>query len=346
MWIYKLLETDCLPEWLIRFGIRRMLDQKLREETQATQVKRQEALMRFIQELQNSPIAIETKAANEQHYEVPSEFFALALGPRKKYSSAYWMPDTQTLAEAEELMLSLVCQRAEIEDGQRILDLGCGWGSLSLWLAERYPNAQVTGLSNSRTQKDWIDAEAKRLNLVNLTIITGNIVDWDFSPEMLPFDRIVSIEMFEHMKNYGLLLAKISRWLAPATGKLLVHIFTHKTLAYHYEDKDGTDWLTRHFFSGGTMPSNDLLLYFQDDLRITNQWVVSGQHYEKTANEWLANMHRNRHAILPILSETYGAENCRKWWVYWKVFFLACAELWGYHEGEEWQVSHYLFARQ
>jgi cyclopropane-fatty-acyl-phospholipid synthase len=342
MWIYKLLETDRLPDPLIRWGIRNMLAQKVKEETKPSWEARQQALIDFVEALKRSPIAIETDAANEQHYEVPSEFFDRVLGPRKKYSSAYWHDSTRTLAEAEEIMLALTCKRADVQDGQTILELGCGWGSLSLWLAEKYPNATIVGVSNSRSQKVYIDAQAKARGFNNLEILTANMVHFEIDRQ---FDRVLSIEMFEHMKNYEQLLARISRWLKPE-GKLFVHIFTHPTFAYHYEDKDGTDWLTRYFFTGGTMPSNDLLLYFQKDLGIINQWIVNGTHYQKTANAWAENMYQNRPAVEKILSTTYGADQVKKWWVYWKVFFLACAELWGYKNGNEWMVSHYLFQKK
>lgn len=342
MWIYKLLETDRLPDSLIRWGIRNMLAQKVKEETKPSWESRQQSLIDFVEELKRSPIAIETDAANEQHYEVPSEFFDWVLGPRKKYSSAYWHESTRTLAEAEEIMLALTCERADVQNGQSILELGCGWGSLSLWLAEKYPNANIVGVSNSRSQKVYIDTQAKARGFTNLEILTANMVHFDTDRQ---FDRVLSVEMFEHMKNYEKLLAKVSRWLKPE-GKLFVHIFTHPTFAYHYEDKDGTDWLTRYFFTGGTMPSNDLLLYFQKDLGIINQWIVNGTHYEKTANAWAENMYRHRPAVEKILSATYGADQVKKWWVYWKVFFLACAELWGYKNGNEWMVSHYLFQKK
>ncbi len=342
MWIYKLLETNLLPDAVIRWGIRNMLAQKVKEESKSSWEARQQAVMDFVAELKSSPIAIETEAANEQHYEVPSEFFDLVLGPRKKYSSAYWTESTRTLGEAEETMLALSCQRADLQDGQTILELGCGWGSLSLWMAEQYPNATIVGVSNSRSQKAFIDAQAKARGLNNLEILTANIVHFETDRQ---FDRVVSVEMFEHMKNYEKLLAKINRWLKPE-GKLFVHIFTHPIFTYHYEDKDGTDWLTRYFFTGGTMPSNDLLLYFQKDLAIANQWIVNGTHYEKTANAWAENMYQHRPAVEKILAQTYGAENLTKWWVYWKVFFLACAELWGYKNGNEWMVSHYLFEKK
>jgi cyclopropane-fatty-acyl-phospholipid synthase len=341
MWIYKLLETDLLPEFLIRAGIRNMLRQKKNAETSPDWEAQQRRLMDFIQELKASPVAIETDAANEQHYEVPSAFFRYALGPHLKYSCGWWDEQTHTLGHAEENMLRLTCQRAELLDGQDILELGCGWGSLSLWMAANYPKSNIVAVSNSRTQKEWIDGQAMQRNLKNLEVITANVIHFETDRQ---FDRVVSVEMFEHLKNYERFLARVGGWLNP-DGKLFVHIFTHPVFAYHYEDKDGTDWLTRHFFTGGTMPSNHLLLYFQQDVSIVNHWVVSGQHYEKTANAWLENMLNHRAEIEPILATTYGAENLRRWWVYWKVFFLACAELWGYRQGQEWFVSHYLFEK-
>ncbi len=346
MSVYQWLETDRFPDWLIRKGIRHLLRQKLQGERESDVTLQQEKRMRFVRELQASPIAIEEKAANEQHYEVPSEFFLHALGPRLKYSCALWMPATRTLAEAEENMLALYGQRAQVEDGMTLLDLGCGWGSLSLWLAEQYPNATIIGLSNSRAQKAFIDEQALARGLRNLTIHTENIATFEAdSTFMQRFDRILSIEMMEHMKNYQKLFAKIAPWLK-GDGKLFVHIFTHKEFAYHYEDTDGTDWLTRYFFTGGTMPSADLFHYFQEDLILEEQWAVNGQHYEKTANAWVENMYRERSHIMPILANTYGADQAKKWWVYWKVFFLACAELWGYENGNQWQVSHYLFHKR
>ena len=339
--IDSLLKANLLPDPLIRIGIRRLLAQTLREKTLPSIDAQRAAILTHVDQLKQSPIAVQTLAANQQHYEVPTRFYELCLGSRLKYSSGLWSSPHSTLDQAEEAMLALTCSRAELSNGIRILELGCGWGSLSLWMAEKYPASQITGVSNSRTQKEHIDAQASLRGLKNLTILTADINDLDLTAT---FDRVVSVEMFEHMKNYQRLLAKIASWLNPH-GKLFVHIFTHHSLAYHYEDRDPDDWLTRYFFTGGQMPSDDLLLYFQDDLTIENHWCVNGSHYQKTAEAWLVNMDAHRQEIWTIFQQTYGPENTQKWWAYWRVFYLSCAELWGYQSGNQWLVSHYLFRK-
>jgi len=340
--IFNLLEKDILPDFLIRLGIRNLLKARLEEEKKENLEEQQKHLNQYIEDLKKSPIAINTADANEQHYEVPTEFYKFVLGKRMKYSGGYWPLGAYTLDESEESMLKLSCERAQLKDGLSLLDLGCGWGSVSLYVAEHFPKCKITAVSNSKTQKEYIDSVAKEKGFKNLTVITRDMNEFTIDEK---FDRIISVEMLEHMKNYQKLFAKLSSFLKP-DGLFFIHIFTHKQYAYHFEVRDETDWMAKYFFTGGMMPSHNLFLYFQENLNIVNHWVVNGTHYGKTSEAWLANMDKHKSSILPILEKTYGKENVTKWWSYWRIFFLACAELFSYRKGEEWIVSHYLFRKK
>jgi cyclopropane-fatty-acyl-phospholipid synthase len=291
--------------------------------------------------MRTAPVAPVPELANEQHYEVPAEFFAHVLGPRRKYSSAWWPEDVADLGEAEDLALALTAERAELANGQRILELGCGWGSLTLWMARRYPGSQITGVSNSHSQRESIMDRARSEGLTNIEIITADINEFTHAGG---FHRVVSVEMFEHLRNWPTMFSRVNSWLQPG-GRFFMHVFCHRTTPYAFIDAGDSDWMSRHFFSGGMMPSDDLPLHFQQDLRLLQRWRWEGTHYQKTANAWLANLDAHREAVMPLLVATYGEAHAALWLQRWRVFFMACAELFGYRRGQEWWVGHYLFER-
>ncbi|MEJ2576743.1 MAG: cyclopropane-fatty-acyl-phospholipid synthase [Gammaproteobacteria bacterium] len=335
------VEQGLVPDKVSRAGIRRLLRERLRELSPDNPERVAERLSEFVAAMDASPVAPLPEKANEQHYEVPAGFFELVLGPRCKYSSCYWGDGIETLEAAEEVALRMTCERAGLADGQRILELGCGWGSLTLYAAQRYPGAEITAVSNSHSQRARIERLAAERGLANVRVITADMNDFDIGQT---FDRVVSVEMFEHMRNYRRLLARIGGWLVPG-GRFFMHIFCHRNSPYTFVDRGPSDWMSRHFFSGGIMPSDDLPLHFQQDLTLVRRWRWNGRHYEQTLNAWLALMDRRREQVMPILRDTYGAAEADLWWVRWRLFFMACAELFGYAEGGEWWVSHYLFER-
>ncbi|MDG2307794.1 MAG: cyclopropane-fatty-acyl-phospholipid synthase [Candidatus Binatia bacterium] len=338
----RLAERGWVPDAMIRAAIRRLLHTRLADEYGAGGDGLQRRQVEFHRSLAVGPIAVATERANAQHYEVPAAFYSEVLGDRRKYSSGYWPDGVADLTAAEEAMLALTCQRAGIEDGMDVFDLGCGWGALTLWIAEKYPNVTVVALSNSRSQRESIEATAAERGLRSVRVETADINSFDTE---LRFDRVVSVEMFEHMRNWDALLARVAMWLRP-DGRALVHTFCHRELAYPYETERDDDWMGRFFFTGGIMPSVDTLPSFDHDLVTQDQWRVSGMHYADTARAWLDNLDHRRDRILPILEQCYGADQGSVWHGRWRLFFMACEELFRFRGGEEWFVSHTLLGHR
>ena len=339
---FDLSEQGLVPDMVIRRGIRHLLKQRLKEINATDTQAMAEQFDEFVSQLAASATALQPEKANEQHYEVPASFFQSALGPHLKYSCAYWPEGVTQLADAEKAALTQTCTHAQLEDGQTILELGCGWGSLSLWMASHYPNSHIMAVSNSHSQREFIERQASANGLDNLRVITCDMNDFD--TEAAQFDRIVSVEVLAHMRNWPQLYARVATWLKPG-GLFFKHIFVHRATPYLFEDNGPSDWMSRHFFSGGMMPSDDLPLMFQQDLKLMRRWRWDGTHYEKTANAWLNQMDEQREALWPVFQQTYGEDRAQAWWSRWRIFFMACAELWGYRKGKEWLVSHYLLRK-
>ena len=335
------VEQGLVPDGVVRAGIRRLCEGRLADIGAGDCEQSAAATERFIQSMNRAPIALLPDRANEQHYEVPARFFAQVLGQHRKYSCAFWTAGTANLDAAEAVALEITCARARLADGQDVLELGCGWGSLTLWMAERYPASRITAVSNSASQRAWIESECERRGFGNVRVLTTDMNG--FEPGRR-FDRVVSIEMFEHMRNWRSLFGRVNGWLAPG-GLFFMHVFCHRSTPYVFEEQGPTDWMSRHFFSGGMMPSDGLAARFQDDLRLIERWRWDGTHYQKTANAWLANLDAHRDEALDTLAATYGAAKAEAWLQRWRVFFMACAELFGYRAGQEWWVGHYLFRR-
>jgi cyclopropane-fatty-acyl-phospholipid synthase len=333
-----LAERRLLPDAIIRAGIRKLLQARLSEiETSGL------SAADWIGRVQDRPIAESTDAANEQHYEIPAPYFQTALGPHLKYSSGFWPSPLTDLAASEAAMLQRSCERADLQDGQRILELGCGWGSLSLWMAAHYPNSHITAVSNSHSQRSFILAQAQQRGLENLNVITSDIND--FTPEENQFDRVVSVEMFEHVRNHQRLFERIHNWLKPA-GKIFIHIFAHKQYSYLFESRDSRDWMARYFFTGGVMPAADLLpAAAKPHFELESSWQVNGRHYSRTLEAWLEKQDANEATVLQQLQPVYG-KSTHTWVQRWRIFYMACSELFGYNQGEEWFVMHYRLAKK
>ncbi len=339
------VEQGLVPDRVVRLGIRRLLRERLDEVGDRDPERAAELARAFLDAMRQAPVALVPEKANEQHYEVPAPFFARVLGPHRKYSGCLWSEGVATLEAAEAAALAVTCERAGLAGGQNVLELGCGWGSLTLWMAERYPASNITALSNSHSQREFIEGEAARRGLANVRVVTCDMNDFAVADGVPRFDRIVSVEMFEHLRNWPEAFRRVAGWLAPE-GRFFMHVFAHRGAPYAFVDRDASDWMSRHFFSGGMMPSDDLAARCQDDLRLVDRWRWSGSHYARTSEAWLANMDAHRPTLMPLFESTYGRAEAATWWMRWRLFFLSCAELFAYDGGACWWVSHYLFERR
>lgn len=336
------VEQGFIPDTIIRKGIQRLLKERLKEIHSNNVEELLISKSRFIDDMREAPIAIMTDKANEQHYEVPSEFYELILGKHNKYSCCFWDEETQSLNQAEENALDISCLHAQLYNGQQILELGCGWGSLTLWMAQKYPQSHITAVSNSHSQRKHIETCAQALGLSNIDVLTCDMNDFNTDKE---FNRIVSIEMFEHMRNWEILFSNVAGWLK-GNGKFFMHVFTNRQAAYAFEVKESSDWMSEYFFTGGMMPSDDLALYFQHDLALEKNWAWSGHHYAKTSNAWLQNMDNHKTELMQLIKDTYCEHNSQTWWMRWRIFFMACAELFAFDNGQQWHVMHYRFKKK
>lgn len=334
----RLVERGVMPKRLIRHGIRRLLAERLHEQQEIYGEDRERALRRWVSHMRADRIAPVPEKANEQHYEVPPDFFLAALGKRLKYSSGYYPTEHTTLDEAEDAMLTMTCERAGLADGQDVLELGCGWGSLTLWMAEKFPRSRFLAVSNSAPQRSFVMGRAASQGLQNVEVLTRDMNEFTTDRS---FDRVVSVEMFEHMRNWEELLRRARRWLVD-DGYLFQHVFAHASRPYAFEVRDESDWMSRYFFTGGMMPSHEMLDHLDMPFEVVERWKVSGTHYARTAEDWLKNLESRREEVLPVLAETYGNDVAELWFHRWRVFFLACAELFAWDKGDEWFVSHNL----
>ena len=338
MWFNFFISRGLVPDYLLRRGVRNQGKQRL-QMMKNTNLKQE--YLTFLKEASSGEIAIHTDDANNQHYEVDSEFFQYCLGKNLKYSSCYWNDDTSSLDEAEEIMLDLYCKRAKIKDGMTILDVGCGWGSLSLYLAQKYPKSKITGVSNSNSQRKFIEGVAYERGLQNLKIITKDINSFNADEK---FDRVISIEMFEHTKNSKKLMNSINKWLN-SDGLFFMHVFAHKDNPYYFDTNQKNAWMAKYFFTGGMMPNHNLFKDLNSDLNYQKSWMLSGTHYEKTSNAWLERMDLNKRKILELFKKKNSNSMAKKKFHFWRLFFIACAEIFGYDGGSEWVVSHHLFKK-